>query len=269
MPPRSLALAAVALVSLGAGPAPVTLRYRVELTGTVAGVRVTRGSDTGVSGESRPLATRALLALALADSAGGRVARATLDSLADGSQEPAAGPGGIVRTPDDGLPARGATWEGRLGADGRLAGFRVGPRSRGSRQLDDVVVLLMPRVRGPLKSGTVWSDTTEYAAEAPNGASRTRVVGRYRVAGEERVDGTPALRLEAAFDATRTATMRMDEEESTSETATSGTGVYLVAKDGRLLRGRLVRASRLTARLPGEAPVTATGADTVTVTPVE
>jgi hypothetical protein len=269
MPPRSLALAAAVLVSLGTGATPVTIRYRVELTGTVAGVRVTRGAETGVSGESRPLATHALLAVALTDSAGGRVARATLDSLADGAREVAARPGGMMRTPDDGLPERGATWEGRLNRDGRLAEFRVGPRSRGSRQLDDVVALLLPRVRGPLEAGAAWSDTIDYMTQAPNGTSRTHVVGRYRVTGEERVDGVPALRLEAAFDATRATTLRMDDEESTSETTTTGSAVWHFAKDGRLLRGRLVRDSRLTARLPGEAPVTATGADTVTVTPME
>jgi len=268
-------LVCTGLVALtAAGHAPATLRYEISVRGTAAGMRVERTGGGPAEGTfaPRPVGMRAVVAVALADSAGGRSVRASMDSLDDGRPAQAAaagepqGPGVRIVRPDDGLPATGAKWSARIDAAGRLAALRVDSRSRGSRTLDDVVPLLLPYVPGRLSKGAAWSDTTDVTAPTPDGSQHLRMVTAYRVAGEEQVQGAKVWRVEVALDGTRETKAAVQDETLTTTAATKGRGIYHFGRDGRLVDGRLEREHQVRFEAGAlAAPVTGTGADTVRV----
>ncbi len=238
-------LGALALAVPVAGPAPITMRYRIDqsLTQEV--------EAPGQGKQSLSFSTSSFVRVTLTDSAGGRALRVEVDSMRGDSTTP------IPATVFD--SARGAVFQGFVTREGRPTRLQSAGGNPVAVQIQGLVNDFYPWARAGLKVGETWSDTSVVTTgEAPDTVT-VRRVNRYRTAANETHGGRPAVRVAIEYDTEVSGSQPTPSGSARIQGAGGGKGSYLVSADGRYLGGEWELNSSLTltgAFAPEPVPLT-------------
>jgi len=253
------------LATMLASPPPrsqagaVTHRYRIEITAT----SVADLSAMGAPPQTQEQAVVALVAITLADSAGGHRVLVVVDSAHLSAGE-------VPVPPEMAASARGMTLHGYLDAAGRIQGFRVSTENPVGALLQTSLHEFFPRIRSDAPQGTRWTDTTEVAAATGGGVLQTRMIASFTTGGAERFADTPAIRLTGTFTTSVSGTMQTPGGEAEMTGRGTGSSVYYVAQNWRFLGGTRTATQQSVVKLratPLEFPVRSTTVMVVTPVP--
>jgi len=241
-----------AIAGSGAAPiGPSVTKYRLESS-------VEQAVDLSSIGqpEQRFTVTQvAVFSIALTDSAGGQAMHVTIDSV-NGT-----GTGGPPPAALDSI--RGAWIHGFRSGDGATTIQSASNESSDVlSQLKQSIQTFFPRIRGPVKTGDRWVDTTEVRSQSTSRTLTSTIVTSYVAAGEESFADVAALRLDATVSTQGKGTVANPQlGEMTLTMEETATAVFFVSADGRYLGGRstgTAHAALSAPMLPASLPLTIT-----------
>jgi len=231
MTARLFALTALAGVSASA--APSSTHYRVDQTVD----QTIDATAIGGAPQRQRFGVSTFITVTLADTAGGKVVNAVIDSVVSDSAP-------VSQAALDSV--RGLPLHGMLDQAGRISGVKPLRETSLGAQMTDVVSRLYPGLRQRVKQGDGWTDTTQVSTPANGGTMNLRRITTYKASGKERRGNTDALKIDASFSSTVNGTQQTTNGPATIEGTGSGTGAHYVASDGRYLGGKWTVTTKLT-----------------------
>jgi hypothetical protein len=230
--------AGVALAALQAAPppapAPVTTRYRVDQT-------LMQEMDASAAGKGKQrvsFSTSSFLSLTLTDSIGGRTVRVVVDSMRGDSASPV--PPSVFDS------ARGAEFRAFLSSAGKLSELEAVKVSSAAYRVQGFLSDFFPWVKGGLKPGQQWADTSAKTTTDGTDSVVVRRVMSYRVLASETRAARKALRVASEYKSTVAGSQPTDNGPARIEGAGKGSGTYFVSPDGLYLGGDWQLQSSLT-----------------------
>lgn len=250
-----------ALLALVAGdpPAPpaAPVRYRIEQ-------RNENRIDLSAFGQPEQIQTSAFawfVTVTYTDSAGGSVIHAVLDSLqVDLGTTP------VTRASLD--SATGTVYHGFANSNRKIQTLAGSKASTYGAQFEAILRSFHPTWKAGSRQGDAWTDTLDVELNTPSIKTKSRSIRNYTVAGNEAWEGSPATKLDVAYDEKSTGTLETPGGPADIEGTTSGSGSWYIAADGRYLGGKSNSSgdgSVTIATAPSAIPVKTTTATTVTL----
>jgi hypothetical protein len=182
----------------------------------------------------------AWITMTLTDSAGGRVVHVVVDSARVVTDNPQAVPG-------EQEAAKGAVIHGFQDPAGRVKNLTSSLKANTVvASIQGALNGLFPRVRGNAKAGDRWVDTTEVANPGEGNNTTATLITAYNAGAAESVEGAPGIRVDATSTATVGGSLS-NPQAGTIEVAGvgTGTGTFVVGRDGRLLGGKVNSSQEL------------------------
>lgn len=206
------------------GAPPVTAKYRIEQ-------RLESRVDLSGMGQGEQVQSQRFVwftTLTYADSAGGQVFHAVLDSLEIDLGSVPVPPGAVDS-------ARRAEYHGFLNSWGRLTEVSTKHKSTFTAVFESQLRGLHPRRKPGAKAGERWTDTLTVDTKTGQGETQVTTITTFTQGGAERHAGRSALRLGATFTVTTSGTVETPGGPAGLEGKGRGTSTYFTGEDGRLL----------------------------------
>ena len=228
-------------------PAPhagsVTTRYKVAQ-------RIFQEVDATALGGGKQgfvVKTTSYVQLTLTDTTGGRSVKVMVDSIHGDSLPPGA--------PADMLTkAAGVVVTAVVDGNGKLSNVKASGDA-GGLQLTSLVQQLLPPIKGHLKVGDAWTDTTETSNAAGAGNMTTRTVTNFKVTGTEARGSVKVSRIDGAFTSSIAGTQETPGGSADIDGTGTGTSSYLVTPDGALAAGSSDSKSNLNVTLAAQGAI--------------
>jgi hypothetical protein len=171
----------------------------------------------------------AYLRVGVAEGQGAYQATITLDSLRGTS-------GGVPLPADSLAKADGTRWTATLTPSGRLSGLRADRASALGDQISGSLRLLFPALpAGGARSGSQWSDSTQFPLRADAFDATERLVIVYRASEGQAPGGRQALKLESSGTYRRTGTGVQADQALEMTASGVRRGVHYLGTDGTLV----------------------------------
>jgi hypothetical protein len=237
------------------GPAPVTIKYRIdqsllqEMDATAAG-----GAKEVIS-----FTTSSFITVTLVDSAGGKVIRVVIDSLKGDSATPI--PAAVLDS------ARGAEFRGFVERSGKPTGLRPVHATSAIAQVQGLLSDFYPWSKAGIKVGQSWTDTTAKVNGVGADSVTVRRVSAYKAARTETRQPPSAVMITEDFRSSIAGTQPTPSGSARIEGAGTGKGSYYLGSDGKYLGGTWQHHSALKISgsfAPEPLPVTITQKTKVT-----
>lgn len=220
--PMLLHVALLASTLTTAAPDPV--RYRIEQ-------RTENRLDLSGFGQGEQVQNQAFawfLSITYADSAGGTVVRAVVDSAQMDL--------GMMATPTASLDSlRGLLVHGWMDATGKMESATAAQASTFSSQVEGLLRSFHPRVRAGARVGDRWSDTTVVNTKAMQMTTNTSTVSTYTMAGPGSLGGANGLVYDVSFSSDQKGALDTPAGPADLVGKTAGNGKFLVSATGRYL----------------------------------
>jgi len=250
------------LFCLGAGLAaasgftgPTRAKYRIDLRNE----QVVDLSAMGQGEQRVSFSLAAFVDATVADSAGGQTLGVVIDSLH---------PDSAAQIPPNMLEgAKGATWRGFVGSDGKLTVLQKFAESPLTAGMEGLLRRFLPPRKSGMKQGDGWTDTTDTADESANGSLRMRTVTNYQVSTDT-YEGVKAFKVAGASSNSMTGSQQTPGGEGSLEGTGTGAIAYFGATEGRYLGSTGKNTQKMLASGavgPTPLPITVTSETTVTL----
>lgn len=204
--------------------APDPVRYRIEQ-------RTENRLDLSGFGQGEQVQNQAFawfLSITYADSAGGTVVRAVVDSAQMDL--------GMMATPTASLDSlRGLLVHGWMDATGKMESATAAQASTFSSQVEGLLRSFHPRVRAGARAGDRWSDTTVVNTKAMQMTTNTSTVSTYTMAGPGSLGGANGLVYDVSFSSDQKGALDTPAGPADLVGKTAGNGKFLVSATGRYL----------------------------------
>ena len=256
MPYNPAGFTALALLVLPAnGLAPTTTRYRIDQT-------LFQEIDATAAGGAKQVisfSTSSFVTVTLADSAGGKVMRVTIDSLKGDSTTPI--PAAVLDS------ARGAEFRGFVERSGKPTGLHPVQGTAAIAQVQGLLSDFYPWSKAGIKAGQSWTDTTAKVNGVGADSVTVRRVSAYKAAPPENQQPRNAVMIVEDFSSSIEGTQPTPGGSARIEGTSSGKGSYYLGRDGKYLGGTWHQQSSLKVSgsfAPEPLPVTITQKTRVT-----
>jgi hypothetical protein len=219
------AVGALALVPAVTGPAPVTMRYRLDQ-------RLTQEIDASPAAQGKQslsFSTSSFLTLTLTDSTGGKVVKVVVDSMRGDSTSPI--PAAVFDS------AGGAEYHAFLNSSGKLSELEPVSTSTATEQVQGFLTDFFPWVKAGLKVGDTWADTVSRTTIAGADTVVVRRIVSYKAVAKDKQDDQKVIRVTSDYSSTVAGTQPTPNGPARLEGKGKGTGTYFVTSDGRYLGG--------------------------------
>lgn len=226
-------------------PPPSTTRYQVVQ-------RLQQDIDaTALGGGKQSVVVKSttFITVTLTDSAGGKAMRVVVDSLRADSLPPG--------LPADSLTqAKGSVFTGYVDPTGKVKQVKAMGKTVAGVQLEGFLRDMYPPLRGALKVGDAWTDTTTANNPIGNGELSTRSITTYRATGSEKVGGVATTRIDADYTTAMAGSQATPGGSADIEGTGTGKAHYFVASDGRLMGSESASTSNLSVTVLGQQSAT-------------
>jgi hypothetical protein len=205
--------------------APSTTKYRIDQS-------LTQEVDATVAGagkQSLSFTTSSFITVSLADSAGGKIMRLTVDSMRGDSATPI--PPAVLDS------ARGAVFRGFIERSGKLSGLTAPSGNSAAGQVQGLLSEFFPWIKTGVKVGDSWSDTTAKVNAVGPDSVTVRRVSAYKAAGNQTWNSRKAMRITEEFTSSVAGTQPTPSGPAKIDGSGSGQAAYYVGTDGRYLGG--------------------------------
>ncbi len=258
LPLALVGLAGAATAQSMSGPAAGMGRYRFDS-------KTQQVVDAAAIGQGRQQAQTdrsAFLRITVADSAGGKVITAVIDSIVNHGDNL---PPGTDATADS---ARGKVFTGRIAADGTVSPMThpAGAGALGTAvggQLDE----FFPRVKVSAATGDNWTISSERPQVIANGQLTVKRTTAYQAMGAVTREGVSAQRFDMTFTTSIVGTQQVGPSNAKVDGTSTGTGSAFVTTGGVYVGGmRTEKAERRLLLTGAPAPVLVTVETATTIT---
>jgi len=242
------ALSLSATVAWKSSPEAAPRHYRVDLKTT----QVVDLTAVGEKEQRQVFGSVGFLSVAVQDTTGGKTITIVLDSLQSDSASP-------IPT-EAAKSARGTTWHGIVGANGRISGFNASSENPVAGQMTGLLREFLPPVQAGTAAGRTWTDTTETSLDVPNGSMAIRTVTNFQSSAEN-FAGVKAVKIASASSSSYSGTQQTEGGNAAIEGTGTGSSTWYIGPDGTYLGGTRSSVQTLMvsgAFAPQPLPVTVT-----------